>query len=66
MARRRHKGWETNGGRIDSVALIKRSLLPEDIAHAVVFLASPQAEKFITGQAINVDGGAVLADRDPR
>ena len=39
--------------------LLKRPLLPEDIGHAVVFLASPQARS-ITGQAINVDGGAVL------
>jgi NAD(P)-dependent dehydrogenase (short-subunit alcohol dehydrogenase family) len=40
--------------------LLKRPLLPEDIGHAVVFLASPQARS-ITGQAINVDGGAVLS-----
>ena len=32
--------------------------LPEDIANMVVFLASEKA-KFITGQAINVDGGMV-------
>jgi 3-oxoacyl-[acyl-carrier protein] reductase len=31
---------------------------PEDIANLVVFLASDKA-KFITGQAINVDGGMV-------
>jgi len=40
--------------------LLKRPLLPEDIGHAVVFLASPMARS-ITGQAINVDGGAVLS-----
>jgi NAD(P)-dependent dehydrogenase (short-subunit alcohol dehydrogenase family) len=40
--------------------LLKRPLLPEDIGHAVVFLASPQARN-ITGQAINVDGGTVLS-----
>lgn len=40
--------------------LLKRPLLPEDIGHAVVFLASPQARS-ITGQALNVDGGAVLS-----
>ena len=34
--------------------------LPEDIANLVVFLASDKA-KFITGQAINVDGGMVKA-----
>jgi NAD(P)-dependent dehydrogenase (short-subunit alcohol dehydrogenase family) len=31
---------------------------PEDIANMVAFLASEKA-KFITGQAINVDGGTV-------
>ena len=32
---------------------------PEDIAEAVVFLASPAAH-YITGQALNVDGGMVM------
>ena len=32
--------------------------LPEDIANMVTFLASDRA-KFVTGQAINVDGGMV-------
>jgi NAD(P)-dependent dehydrogenase (short-subunit alcohol dehydrogenase family) len=40
--------------------ILKRPLLPEDIGHAVVFFASPQARS-ITGQALNVDGGAVLS-----
>jgi NAD(P)-dependent dehydrogenase (short-subunit alcohol dehydrogenase family) len=40
--------------------ILKRPLLPEDIGHAVVFLASPQARN-ITGQALNVDGGTVLS-----
>jgi NAD(P)-dependent dehydrogenase (short-subunit alcohol dehydrogenase family) len=39
--------------------LLKRALLPEDIGRAVVFFASPQARN-ITGQALNVDGGAVM------
>jgi 3-oxoacyl-[acyl-carrier protein] reductase len=46
--------------RIVSSRLLKRELLPEDIGHAVVFLASAQARN-ITGQALNVDGGTVLS-----
>lgn len=38
---------------------LKRLLEPADIGHAVTFLASAMADK-ITGQSINVDGGAVL------
>jgi 3-oxoacyl-[acyl-carrier protein] reductase len=33
---------------------------PEDIAHLVVFLASPVAD-YLTGQAIVVDGGMSIA-----
>ncbi|MGI8435774.1 MAG: SDR family oxidoreductase, partial [Chthoniobacterales bacterium] len=32
---------------------------PGDIAHAVAFLASPEA-KYITGQVLAVDGGMVM------
>src|SRR5579862_8197677 len=39
---------------------LKRPLSAQDIAHAVVFLASPRARN-ITGQALNVDGGAVMS-----
>jgi NAD(P)-dependent dehydrogenase (short-subunit alcohol dehydrogenase family) len=38
--------------------MIKRDMTPGDIAGTTVFLAS-EASAFITGQAINVDGGAV-------
>ena len=38
---------------------IARMGKPEDIAEAVVFLAS-QASNFVTGQALNVDGGLVM------
>ena len=39
--------------------LFGRELLPEDVAKAVAFLASDDARN-ITGQAIHVDGGAVM------
>ena len=34
-----------------------RAGTPADIAHAALFLASPEAD-FITGEALSVDGGA--------
>ena len=36
--------------------VVKRAGLPEDIGHAVCFLASPKAS-FITGQVLDVSGG---------
>ncbi len=39
---------------------IARAGLPQDIAHAAVFLAS-EASSFITGQTLVVDGGASVA-----
>jgi NAD(P)-dependent dehydrogenase (short-subunit alcohol dehydrogenase family) len=40
--------------------VLKRELVPEDIGHAVVFFASPQARN-ITGQSLNVDGGTIMS-----
>ena len=38
--------------------MIKRDMTPEDVCGTAVFLAS-SASAFITGQAVNVDGGAI-------
>lgn len=49
------KVWE---GYVDSIPL-GRGGKPEDIANAVVFLASKNSD-YITGQVINIDGGLVI------
>jgi enoyl-[acyl-carrier-protein] reductase (NADH) len=41
-------------------SLLKRSVLPEDIAEAIAFLASDAAAKS-TGNIVNVDAGNVQA-----
>ena len=38
--------------------MIKREMVPEDLSGTVLYLASDQSA-FITGQTVNVDGGAV-------
>jgi NAD(P)-dependent dehydrogenase (short-subunit alcohol dehydrogenase family) len=45
--------------RVKSVTPLRRPQEPEDIANLVAFLASEEARN-ITGQAINVDGGAIM------
>jgi len=45
--------------RVKSVTPLRRPQSPEDIASLVAFLVSEEARN-ITGQAINVDGGAVM------
>lgn len=50
---------EANLAKVLSGTPIKRVGLPEDVAGAAVFLASP-ASRYITGQALIVDGGATI------
>ena len=38
-------------------SMLKRSVFPEDIAEAVIYLASPAA-RLVTGTSLRVDGGA--------
>ena len=45
--------------RISESAPLKRWGVPDDVAGAAVFLASPQAE-FMTGQTLLVGGGVVM------
>lgn len=45
--------------RVKSVTPLRRPQEPEDIANLVAFLSSEEARN-ITGQAINVDGGAIM------
>jgi len=45
-----------------AMAAIPRLASPEDVANAVAFLASDQAQ-FITGEVLHVSGGAQLAPR---
>jgi len=42
--------------RLSSLAMVRRAGKPEDIAHAVAFLVSPESG-FITAQVLTVDGG---------
>jgi len=45
--------------RIGDIIPMKCEQQPEDIGWAAVFLASDEA-RYITGQALNVDGGCVM------
>jgi meso-butanediol dehydrogenase/(S,S)-butanediol dehydrogenase/diacetyl reductase len=45
--------------RVNDIVPMKCEQTPEDIGNAAVFLASDEA-RYITGQALNVDGGCVM------
>lgn len=51
--------YEERMNRMASMRCIKRRERPEDLVGTVLFLASDESE-FITGQAINVDGGHLM------
>jgi meso-butanediol dehydrogenase / (S,S)-butanediol dehydrogenase / diacetyl reductase len=46
-------------GAVQNMIPMRRAQMPEDIGNAVVFLVSEEAKE-ITGQALNVDGGAAF------
>jgi ketoreductase RED2 len=50
--------WDTVRGFVQSVAPLKRSGTPEDIAEVIVALAS---SSYVTGQVVVIDGGLGLA-----
>jgi 2-hydroxycyclohexanecarboxyl-CoA dehydrogenase len=50
---------DQNIGQVTAIVPLKRLGLPEEIASAVLYLASDEAA-FITGQALSVDGGATM------
>jgi NAD(P)-dependent dehydrogenase (short-subunit alcohol dehydrogenase family) len=51
---------ESFNAQVQNVIPLKRPQTAEDIGNTVVFLASAEAEN-ITGQALNVDGGAIFS-----
>ncbi len=56
--------WMTNLLRVAQMQAIKRVEVPDDLVGAVSFLTSDDAA-FITGQTLNVDGGACAASARP-
>lgn len=50
------QGLQDSVDKIVEVTMVRRIGTPEDIAHAVAFLASPDAA-FVTAQTLTIDGG---------
>lgn len=48
--------WGDVNEQLGKALPLGRTALPEEIAHAVLFLCSPRAS-FITGSTLHVDGG---------
>ena len=56
--------WEGDRGQaVAKMYPLKRLGEPEDIANAALYLAS-DSSGWLTGQAITIDGGGVIAWRD--
>jgi len=45
--------------RLIEATIVDRAGVPEDVAAAIVYLASPEAG-YVTGQVLQVNGGALL------
>ena len=57
-------GIETTREQLTRTQPIPRAGLPEDIAHAALWLASDESS-FVTGEAVVVDGGWIASARQP-
>ena len=64
MGQQRARAYNTTTDELEAVyrdrSLLKRIVLPEDVAEAVAFLASERSSKS-TGNIINVDAGNAVA-----
>jgi ketoreductase RED2 len=52
------QSWDAVRGYVQSVAPLRRSGTPDDVADVIVALAS---SSYVTGQVVAVDGGLMIA-----